>query len=304
MLNGNIDQSKSKTPEKRIWDPTTSAVEKAPNEIILGLGEPAIMETSHWHAQIEINYVVKGAVRYVMNDGQFDLGNGDVAVFWGGQPHRITDIDHGTLLEAIHLPLLQFFRLRLPDDMRTRLMHGAVLTMDTPEPEDAHSFARWCRYYRSGDERCIRQATEELLLRIERIALGGYSLTETTEARDGLVEAPDQRSFDKIRQICEFVSDHFREEIDATAIAGSADIHPKYAMSVFKKSTGVSLNQYVQLLRLSYAQSLLLKDGSNVLDVAMESGFGSLSQFNKVFRKHAGINPSEFKRRAGERLSA
>lgn len=51
-------------------------------------------------------------------------------------------------------------------------------------------------------------------------------------------------------------------------------------------------------MRLSYAQALLLRDDANVLRVAMESGFGSLSAFNKSFRKIAGMSPSDFRRDA------
>ena len=58
----------------------------------------------------------------------------------------------------------------------------------------------------------------------------------------------------------------------------------------------MSLGEYVSLLRLSYAQALLLKEDASILQVAMDSGFGSLSAFNKCFRKKAGMTPSEFKR--------
>ena len=54
----------------------------------------------------------------------------------------------------------------------------------------------------------------------------------------------------------------------------------------------------ISLLRLSYAQALLLREDANVLRVAMESGFGSLSAFNKSFRKIAGMSPSDFRRDA------
>jgi transcriptional regulator GlxA family with amidase domain len=67
-------------------------------------------------------------------------------------------------------------------------------------------------------------------------------------------------------------------------------------MSVFKKSTGMTLIEYVSLLRLSYAQALLMREDASVLQVAMDSGFGSLSAFNKCFRKIAGMSPSDFKR--------
>lgn len=40
----------------------------------------------------------------------------------------------------------------------------------------------------------------------------------------------------------------------------------------------------------------LLDDEVSILQVAMDSGFGSLSAFNKCFRKKAGMTPSEFRR--------
>ncbi|TGT53281.1 helix-turn-helix transcriptional regulator, partial [Mesorhizobium sp. M2E.F.Ca.ET.166.01.1.1] len=95
---------------------------------------------------------------------------------------------------------------------------------------------------------------------------------------------------------CDFIAENFLYDIDCVNIASAADIHPKYAMSLFKKSTGMTLNEYVNLLRLSYAQALLMHEGANVLKVAMDSGFGSLSAFNKSFRKLAGMSPSDFRR--------
>jgi AraC-like DNA-binding protein len=111
----------------------------------------------------------------------------------------------------------------------------------------------------------------------------------------------DPLSFGKVRHICDFITDNFRQDIDSSDVATSADIHPKYAMSIFRKSTGMTLNEYVSLLRLSYAQAMLIKDDANVLRVAMESGFGSLSAFNKSFRKITGKSPSDFRRDYGPR---
>ena len=48
--------------------------------------------------------------------------------------------------------------------------------------------------------------------------------------------------------MCDFIAENFLDDIDSVDIAAAADIHPKYAMSVFKKSTGMTLNEYVNLL--------------------------------------------------------
>jgi AraC-like DNA-binding protein len=47
-----------------------------------------------------------------------------------------------------------------------------------------------------------------------------------------------------------------------------------------------------------------MSDDANVLQVAMDSGFGSLSAFNKLFRKIAGMSPSDFRRDLRSRPSA
>ena len=281
---------------KRQWNPLKSTVERVPDRLVVSFEQPGIMATAHWHAQVEVNYVFRGAVLYQMQGHPADLQAGDLCIFWGGLPHRVIDTAEDTLFLAIHLPLIHFFRLRLAADIQHRLMRGATLVTARPDPEDAAAFRRWSAYMQSGDPLQANHAIEELLLRIERIRFAPYRLLEAPRAPAAPLEAPDQQSFQNIGRICEFVAENFREDICSTDIALSADIHPKYAMSVFKKSTGMTLNDYVSLLRLSYAQALLMHDEANVLKVAMESGFGSLSAFNKCFRKIAGMSPSTFKR--------
>jgi AraC-like DNA-binding protein len=139
-------------------------------------------------------------------------------------------------------------------------------------------------------------AVDELLLRIERVRFEPYALLPGPEAVVKAVDGLDHHSSPIVVRICDFIADNFREDIDSTDIAQAADIHPKYAMNVFKKSTGMTLNDYVNLMRLSYAQALLMQDDANVLQVAMDSGFGSLSAFNKSFRKIAGMSPTDFRR--------
>ncbi|WEX11820.1 helix-turn-helix domain-containing protein [Chelativorans sp. AA-79] len=283
-------------PGKRYWDPLKSTVEKVPNTLVVSHMQPGIMPVPHWHAQVEINYVFRGTVDYQMHGYPVHLEPGDLCIFWGGLPHRVADTSEDPFYVAVHLPLIHFFRLRLPPDMQQRLMRGATLVTGQPDASDAANFARWSDYMRAGGVRRSNHAIDELLLRLERIQFDAYRLVEAENAPVIRPEAPDQQSFQNIGRICAFVAENFRQQIDSADIAVSADIHPKYAMNVFKKSTGMTLNEYVSLLRLSYAQALLMQDGANVLRVAMDSGFGSLSAFNKSFRKMTGMSPSDFRR--------
>jgi AraC-like DNA-binding protein len=255
---------------------------------------PLVMRSPHWHAQVEVNFIVRGWAHYKMSSHEVTFAERELALFWGGQPHQLVDASDDLIYAGGHLPLVHFFRLRLPSEVQAKLMQGATLVTQATDDSDPVNFARWNLYARSGDAMKASLAVDELLLRIERIRFSSYNLLPDPDpVTDG---GPDHHASPIVVRICEYIADNFREDIDSIDIAVAADIHPKYAMTVFKKSTGMTLNDYINLMRLSYAQAMLMRDDASVLAVAMESGFGSLSAFNKSFRKVAGMSPSDYRR--------
>lgn len=282
---------------KREWEPSKSTVEKAPNRLQVSHEQPGVMRLPHWHAQLEVNFVIRGALDYSMLGYSIRLEEGAIAVFWGGHPHQVVDTSSDPEYIAFHLPLVHFFRLRLPYAIQDRIIHGATLLSLVPDAGDVHSFCRWSAYMSSGVEAKVEHAIDELLLRIERIPFASFGVIDPSGEHVLPVRRETPAPFGRVRHICDFIADNFRHDIDVTDIAHSADLHPKYAMNLFRQSTGMTLSEYINLLRLSYAQALLISDDeANVLSVAMESGFGSLSAFNKSFRRIAGKSPSDFRR--------
>ena len=282
---------------KRSWEPSKSTVEKAPNRLLVSHEQPGVMARPHWHAQFEVNFVIRGTVDYQMHGHSIRLERGSIALFWGGLPHQVVDTSSDPEYIAFHLPLVHFFRLRLPYNIQHRIIHGATLLSLVPDEGDVFAFNRWSEYMRSGDEARVEHAIDELLLRLERIPLESFGLIDPAgeQARAAATSAPG--AFARVKSICDYITENFRHDIGSSDIAIYANIHPKYAMSIFRQSTGMTLNEYVNLLRLSFAQAMLINDDdANVLSIAMESGFGSLSAFNKSFRKVTGQSPSDFRR--------
>lgn len=292
---GYADRAESKMQSRLYYEPRTNGVERLPTTLQMFHTKPLLMQAAHWHAQVEVNYIVSGWAHYRMAGHEIRFGAGDLALFWGGQPHWLDQSSSDLVYAGAHLPLVHFFRLRLPQGVQTRLMQGATMVSSDTDGADPVNFRRWVDYARSGDPIKASLAVDELLLRIERLQFSDYRLLpETGVASAGV--GLDQHVSPAVVRICEFISDNFREEIDSADIAVAADIHPKYAMTLFRKFTGMTLNDYVNLMRLSYAQALLMREEGSVLGIAMESGFGSLSAFNKSFRKVAGMSPSDFRR--------
>jgi AraC-like DNA-binding protein len=288
--------AESKLREQSIWMPGASTVEGAPTSLEIFHNSPKVMRSPHWHAQVEVNFIMQGWVHYKMAGHGIALSAGDMCLFWGGLPHQMDDRSEDAVYAGGHLPLVHFFRLHLPSDVPHRLMMGATLVTSATDGSDCLSFARWRQYWRSGDPARIQHAVDELLLRIERVRFEPYRLVPDAGAGDNVAGPFDQQSSRTVGRICDFIAENFLHDIESVDIATAVGIHPKYAMSIFKKTTGMTLNEYVNLLRLSYAQAKLMKEDANVINVAMESGFGSLSAFNKSFRKLAGMSPSDFRK--------
>jgi AraC-like DNA-binding protein len=297
---GQADRAESKMDSRLYYEPRPNGVERVPTALQMFMTSPRLMRAAHWHAQVEVNYIVRGWAHYRMAGHETRFSAGDFALFWGGQPHWLDDASDDLLYAGGHLPLVHFFRLRLPPDVQGRLMQGATLVSNATDAADAVNFERWLAYTRSGDPMKESLAVDELLLSIERLRFSPYRLLPDAKP---IVDAPglDPHTSPIVVRICDYIADNFREDIDSVDIAVAADIHPKYAMAVFKKCTGMTLNDYINLMRLSYAQALLMRDEASVLAVAMDSGFGSLSAFNKSFRKIAGMSPSDFRREVRSR---
>ena len=114
---------------------------------------------------------------------------------------------------------------------------------------------------------------------------------------DASLEALQQidASSDIISTVKQYMKDHFREDIDRGDIAAVAFITPNYLSKRFRAETGMSLREYINKLRIDDSKRMLLTTSLPISTIAMEVGFGNISYFSTVFRKHTGISPIEWR---------
>jgi len=99
-----------------------------------------------------------------------------------------------------------------------------------------------------------------------------------------------------VRKAKEFLREHWNEPVTLAQVAQAAHLSPYHFCRLFRGTTGMTFTDYLARARVEKAKSLLLESSARVGEVAFATGFGSLSQFNSVFRKWAGASPTDFRK--------
>ena len=92
-----------------------------------------------------------------------------------------------------------------------------------------------------------------------------------------------------------FILAHAEERLRLGDVAQHLHISAQHFSKLFKKVTGVGFSEFLTRVRVENTKDLLAKPGLLIHDVANKVGFGSLSQFNRAFRRYAGCSPKEYR---------
>lgn len=98
-----------------------------------------------------------------------------------------------------------------------------------------------------------------------------------------------------VRTVKQLISKNFANTISLDDLAKEVNLSPPYLSELFKNETGETISNYIQRTRIEMAQHLLLTTMMNVTEVADDVGYADAKYFSRVFRKHLGIRPSDFR---------
>ncbi len=80
-----------------------------------------------------------------------------------------------------------------------------------------------------------------------------------------------------------------------TRLARDAGLSPYHFLRTFQRVAGVTPHQFILRARLRDAALRVADEGRNLLDIALDSGFGDVSNFNRAFRAEFGMTPGAYR---------
>lgn len=98
-----------------------------------------------------------------------------------------------------------------------------------------------------------------------------------------------------IAQVQELVTASHGQALSVKAIADQVYMHPVYLSKIYKAETGEGLGDYMIRMRMERALYLLKHTNKKIYEITSELGYQNPQYFSKMFKKHYGMTPNEFR---------
>lgn len=261
-------------------------------------GPARVMGASHIHSDIEINFVIQGGVDYFMDGRFYEIRENDLAVIWAGMPHSLRrNLDDARMMWVV-VPMAWFLQWQLDEAFTGALLQGQMMILRNQDAFRREMMARWVQEFggigaplADKNKRRIVALEVEAMLRRVAVESAGASPARlpVRGAKNPSPHSP--AAVTQIEKLTSFISQNYRKDVTVADIAEAANLHPHYAMQVFREKCGLSLWEYVLRLRVSHAQYLLLTTQRKMSEVARDAGFASESRFYAAFEKYSQSSP-------------
>ena len=253
--------------------------------------------SKHRHTQFEISYVVSGAGTYCIGNTTYPMEAGDIFVFSSNEFHYIT----AATSAPINLLTLHFEPCYLFGSSFDSLSNSCINLCFT------HSDRFQNRIPAEKAEllqNAFLKIKEELTAQNQEYALlvkSYLNIFLVTLIREynfaGQTRNFKRKNVHSIRSAVDYINLHLAEPITLADVASAVHLSPSYLSSLFKDFFQVSLWSYIITKRIEKAISLLMDKNNQytILEIALQCGFNNTTNFNRAFRKHTGLTPSEYR---------
>lgn len=257
---------------------------------------PYDQKKSHHHeTKYEIYYLLSGERNYFVEDRVIGTKTGDLVIINKQEWHHTADRGkpgHERLL----LNFTDDFVLLSKENEKLALLPfpcgSGVLRLNREEQAVVESLLfkmmKELKEKPAGFESYVGALLTELLLLIYR-----------WRDRHVKQDSPSQDTLHgKITQIAQYISVHYKEDITLARLSEKFFISPYHLCRIFKKLTGFSVVEYIQMIRVREAQRMLAETEEKIIAIAEAVGYASVGHFNRIFKKIAFITPLQYRKRA------
>lgn len=247
----------------------------------------------HWHNAVEIIIPLTNDFAVVSGDKEYNLKEKEILIIPPGELHSMparegrriffqcdnSQLGGNPILDSL-LPVFSSSVYIAPEPDRELYLIARKGILDIYSDYYSKSPVADARIYMNLLN--ILTAVRESQLR----QVGNNEIGENISSDDSA----------KLKYVMNYINHNFTEELSLDTLAAIAGYSKFHFSRLFKKYNNMSCIHYISCKRIKMAEQLLCDPEISITDIAMRSGFSSLTTFNRIFKAHKNCTPSEFRK--------
>ena len=250
--------------------------------------------TLHWHPYVELLVSRCDGNRATINFTPYLLNKNDIAVIYSGNLHAVQSVREDSYL-IIQFPIALLAVMGELNRILPQLSRLHCVRYDEKRPENAEII----RCIEAIDLHHFQDAPfREVLVYADLLnlfALIGRQCVFAEREIPGMEDSTERANLKLMTEACLYISENCMKPLSLNDVALQIGVSRSHFAHLFKNYTNMTFVDFLTVERVKLAETLFMNPQLRITDIAFESGFSSISSFNRSFRKIKGCSPTEFR---------
>ncbi|AUD02520.1 AraC family transcriptional regulator [Spirosoma pollinicola] len=267
--------------------------------IVKELSEPHFDQNWHFHPQYQLFLVEEGTGTRFIGDSIKPFGPGDLVFLGPNLPH-LWRSDQAYFDRQSSLTTRGIVVYFTEDFLGNDFFERQEMSQLRQLLGQARQGLEWTGHTRSRTETALQNLTRQAA-GFERVISLLSLLNDLSRATDyryltspGYTNTVKATETDRMQLVYDYVLGHFPDDLSLDTIADLAGMTSPAFCRYFKTRANKTFSEFVSEVRIGHACKLLMNGKLNITQISFESGFRTLSNFNRQFKDITGQTPSAY----------
>ena len=242
------------------------------------------MHKTHFHDEYEIYYLVSGSRQLYINDRVYPLVSGSLAFVDGEDMHRTFSANEEPISRFVVCMKKSKLQKEYPALIKL-FDQGGAIDLNISQQKAMGRLLDMLKDECEKNDFMQHEAINALVLKLFINAFRLYN-----EASSVVNDCSDS-----VISIIDYINSHYNEKLTLKDISNHCNISISHLTRLFKASTGYSIVEYTNTLRVKKASELIKNTDLSMSEIALRTGFSSFSYFGKMFSEYYGISPLKYR---------
>ena len=247
----------------------------------------------HWHTPIEIIMPVENVYSVIAGSRTIIIEPDDIIFICPGVIHALKAPASGRRI-IFQAEITMFTAIREFESILSLMSPVLKITKENPHDIHKHICNLLLQINEEYNNSNILMETIIYSKLLNIFVLVGRNYTSNSVFFNGM-DYQNKEYTEKFIFICNYINEHCTEDLNLDKIAKLAGFSKYHFTRLFKQITTTTFYKYLNLKRIEHAQKLLANPGISVTEVALNSGFSSLSAFIRMFKLINHCTPTEYR---------